>query len=99
MHGGHVGCAAGSNKWAYALRSGVCPERWLASRTAPCRFEEALQSITQGKFSYTMAIRGLLGEGSMIACQWVLVVVAAALTSSLVTPLPGLMEPLLLSRH
>ncbi len=63
------------------------------------KFEEALQSVTQGKFSYTMAIRGLLGEGAMIMCQCVLIVEAAAFMSSLVASFPGLMEPLLLSRH
>ncbi len=34
MHSGHVGSFAGSNKWAYSLSSGVCPDRRRVRRTA-----------------------------------------------------------------
>ncbi len=37
LHSGHVGSAAGSSRWAYALWSRVCPpRRWLGGRRLPC---------------------------------------------------------------
>ncbi len=110
FHSGHFGLAAGFSKWAYALRSGVCPARRRARRTtegmlqdcvevhacstvcgsslhsgsndwvytlssdvctdrklarikASGLLEVAMQSAFQEKFSYTMAVRGLLGGG------------------------------------
>ncbi len=55
----HVGSTAGSNKWAYALTSGVCPYRKRARRTASTKFEGAMQSAFQEKFAYTMAVWSL----------------------------------------
>ncbi len=66
LHNGHVGSAAGSSKWAYALRSSVCPDRRRARRTASALLEVTLQSAFQVKCSYTMAVRGLLDRGSVI---------------------------------
>ncbi len=65
LHSGHEGSASGSSRWAYALRSGVCPARRWARRTVAALLEVALQSAFQEKCSYTMAARGLLGEGSV----------------------------------
>ncbi len=67
LHSVHVGSAAGSSRWAYALRSGVCPARRRARRTASALLEVVMQSAFQEKCSYTMTIRGLLGEGSVTA--------------------------------
>ncbi len=52
-------------RWAYAMRSGVCPGRRRARRTASALLEVAMQSAFQDKCSYTMEARGLLGEGSV----------------------------------
>ncbi len=43
----------------------MCPARRRARRTAFALLEVMMQSAFQEKFSYTMAIRGLLGEGSV----------------------------------
>ncbi len=43
----------------------MCPARRRARRTASALLEVALQSASQEKCSYTMAVRGLLGEGSV----------------------------------
>ncbi len=43
----------------------MCPARRRARRTASALLEVALQSAFQEKCSYTMAVRGLLGEGSV----------------------------------
>ncbi len=43
----------------------MCPARRRARRTASALLEEAMQSAFQEKRSYTMAVRGLLGEGSV----------------------------------
>ncbi len=56
----HVGSAAGSSRWAYALMSGVCPARRRARRTASAMLEVAMQSAFQERFSYTM---GPVGRG------------------------------------
>ncbi len=47
LHSGHIGSAAGSSRWAYALRSGVCPARRRAGRTASALLEVAMQSAFQ----------------------------------------------------
>ncbi len=39
MHSRHLGSAAGSKKWAYALSSGVCPDHNQAGRIASDWFE------------------------------------------------------------
>ncbi len=39
MHSGYAGMAAGSSKWTYALRGGVCPDCRRAWRTAPTLLE------------------------------------------------------------
>ncbi len=73
LHNGHVGSAAGSSKWAYALRSGVCPDRRRARGTASALLEVTMQSAFQEKCSYTMAVRGLLDGGStMMRQMWAL---------------------------
>ncbi len=99
----HVGSAAGSSKWAYALRIGVCPARRRARRTACALLDLAMQSAFQEKCSYTMAIRGLLAEGSVtvrrmrafaVATEMgrggVSVAVAAAFANSSAASLPGM---------
>ncbi len=43
---GHVRSVAGSSRWAYALRSGVCPARRRARRTASALLEVAMQSVS-----------------------------------------------------
>ncbi len=58
--------AKGRQPWAYALRSGVCPDRRRARRTASALLEVAMQSAFQEKCSYTMAVRGLL-DGESVA--------------------------------
>ncbi len=63
LDSGHVGSAAGTSRWAYALRSGVCPARRRARRTTSALLEVAMQSAFQEKCSYTMAVRGLLDGG------------------------------------
>ncbi len=42
----------------------MCPARRRARRTASALLEVVMQSAFQEKCSYTMAVRGLLGEGS-----------------------------------
>ncbi len=42
------------------------PARRRARRTASALLEVAMQSAFQEKCSYTMAVRGLLGEGSVL---------------------------------
>ncbi len=59
----HVRSVARSSKWAYVLRSGVCLDCRLSRRTASVRLEAAMQSAFQEKFSYTMTVRGLFGQG------------------------------------
>ncbi len=44
----------------------MCPDRRGARRTAFTRFEVALQSALQEKYSFTMTVRGLLGGGSVM---------------------------------
>ncbi len=66
LHSGHVGSAAGSSRWAYTLRSRVCPARRRVRRTASALLEVAMQSAFQEKCSYTMTVRGLLdGRGGV----------------------------------
>ncbi len=55
--------AARSSRWAYALRSRVCPARRQARRTASALLEVAMESALQEKCSYTMTVRGLLDAG------------------------------------
>ncbi len=43
----------------------MCPARRRARRTASALLEVAMTSIFQEKCSYTMFVRGLLGEGSV----------------------------------
>ncbi len=69
LHSRHVGSAAASSRWAYALSSGVCPDRRRPGRTATARFEVAMQSEFQERCSYTMAVRGLLGGESAMG-RW-----------------------------
>ncbi len=57
LHSGHVGSTAGSSKRAYALRSGMCPDRKRTMETTSAQFETAMQSIFLVKFSYTVAVR------------------------------------------
>ncbi len=59
-----VGCQI---QWAYTLRGGVCPACGRAKRTGSALLEVAMQSAFQEKCSYTMAVRGLLGEDSVTA--------------------------------
>ncbi len=61
--------AAKFSKGSYALRSGVCFERWLVRTLVSVRFEETLQSSLHKVFSYTSAVSGHLGEGSMMVGQ------------------------------
>ncbi len=49
-----VGSAAGSSKWTYPLRSGVCPACRRARRTASALLEVAMLSDFQEKCLYTM---------------------------------------------
>ncbi len=51
LHSRHVESAAGSSWWTYALRSGVCPARRRARRTASALLEVAMQSTFQEKCS------------------------------------------------
>ncbi len=103
LHSGHVGSAAGSSRCAFALRSGVCPARRRARRTASALLEVATQSAFQEKCSYTMAVRGLLDGGSVTIRRMrafavanemgrggVSVAVAAAFANSSATSLPGM---------
>ncbi len=103
LHSGHVGSAAGSSRWTYALRSGVCPARRRARRTASALLELAMLSAFQEKCSYTMAVRGLLNGGSL-AVRWmrafavanemgrggVSAAVAATFANSSAASLPGM---------
>ncbi len=43
----------------------MCPARRRARRTASALLEVAMQSAFQEKCSYTIAVRGLFGEGSV----------------------------------
>ncbi len=70
LYNGHVGSAAGSSKWTYALRGGVCPDRRRARRTVPALLEVAMQSAFQEKYWYTRAFRGLLDGGS-VTVLWI----------------------------
>ncbi len=45
----------------------MCPARRRARRTASALLAVTMQSAFQEKFSYTMAVRGLWGEGSVTA--------------------------------
>ncbi len=94
LHSGHVGSAAGSSRWAYALRSGVCPARRRARKTASTLLGVAMQSAFQEKCSYTgsvtlrrmraFAVANAMGRGG------VSVAVAAAFANSSVASLPGM---------
>ncbi len=66
MHSGYVRLVTGSNKWTYALSSGVCPDRRRARRTESARLEVTMLSAFQEKLSYTTAVRGLLGGESVM---------------------------------
>ncbi len=81
----------------------MCPARRRARRTASVLLEVALQSAFQEKCSYTMAVRGLLGEGSVTVRRirafavanemgrgGVSVAVAAAFANSSAASLPGM---------
>ncbi len=76
----------------------MCPARRRARRKASALLEVAMQSAFQEKCAYTMAVRGLLGEGSVtvspmrafavaneIGRGGVSVAVAAAFANSLLT--------------
>ncbi len=80
----------------------MCPARRRARRAASALLEVAMQSAFQ-KCSYTMAVRGLLGEGSVTVRRMrafavanemgrggVLVAVAAAFANSSAASLPGM---------
>ncbi len=81
----------------------MCPARRRARRTASALLEVAMQSAFQEKCSYTMAVRGLLGEGSVTVRRirafavanemgrgGVSVAVAAAFANSSAASLPGM---------
>ncbi len=81
----------------------MCPARRRARRTASVLFEVAMLSAFQEKCSYTMAVRDLLGEGSVTVRRmrafvvanemgWggVSLAVAAAFTNSSAASLPGM---------
>ncbi len=85
------------------LEDGVCPVRRRARRAASALLEVAMQSAFQEKCSYTMAVRGLLGEGSVTVHRMrafvvangvgrgsVSVAVAAAFANSSAASLPGM---------
>ncbi len=76
---GHVGPAAGSSKWAYLLRSGVCPDRRRAMCTASTRLEMVMQSAFQEIFSYTMAVQAFLDGGSVMVSRMRAVALASVL--------------------
>ncbi len=63
IHREYVWSTDRSNKWAYALSRGVCPDLKRARRMAAALFEVALQPAFSEKFSYTMAVWDLLGRG------------------------------------
>ncbi len=44
----------------------MCHNRKRVRRTASAQFAVAMQSALKEKFSYTMAVRGLLGGGSVM---------------------------------
>ncbi len=101
LNSGHVGSAAGSSRWTYTLKCGVCPARRRARRTASALLEVAIKSAFQEKCSYTMAVRGLLDGGSVTVCRMrafpvamgrggVSVAVAAAFANSSAASLPGM---------
>ncbi len=89
LHSGHVGSAAGSSKWAYALRSDVCPARRRARITASALLEVAMQSAFQEKCSYTMAVLDLLDCGTVKVRRMKAFTVAAAFANSSEASLPG----------
>ncbi len=83
------------------LEKCVCPDRRRARRTASALLEVALQSAFQEKCSYPMAVRGLLGEGSVTVRRIRafamanemgrgVVSVAAAFANSSAASLPGM---------
>ncbi len=103
LHSERVRSSAESSKWAYALRIGVCPIHRRAKRTASALLEVAMQSAFQEKYSYTMAVRGLLDGGSVMARRMrafavanetgrgdVSLAVAAAFANSSAASLPGI---------
>ncbi len=49
MHSGHVNATAGSNTWAYALISDVCPERKRDRGSPGLRF--ATRNSLEGRFA------------------------------------------------
>ncbi len=83
---------------AFTLRSGVCPDRWRAMRTASARLEVATQSAFQEKFPYTMAVWGLLSGGSVMV-RWAFAVasqigrggVSVAVTAAFANSSPGML--------
>ncbi len=81
----------------------MCPARRRAQRTASALLEVAMQSAFQEKCSYTMAVRGLLGEDSVTARRMrafavavevgrggVSVTLAAAFANSSAASFPGM---------
>ncbi len=68
----------------------MCPARRRARRTASALLEVALQSAFQEKCSYTMAVRGLLGRGSLTVRRMRAFAVAAAFANSSAASLPGM---------
>ncbi len=56
--------------------NGMCLDHSQARRRAAARFEVAMQSDFQEKFSYTTAVRGLLCGGSMMVRRIRLLTVA-----------------------
>ncbi len=66
LHSGHVGSAAGSSKWVYALRSGVCPDRRRArERLLPCwRWRCSLSSRSNSHTQWPVGRR--ISEGGSV---------------------------------
>ncbi len=102
LHSGHVGLAVGSNKWAYAVSSGVCPDRRRARRTAPSGWRWRCSLPSREKCSFIAAFTSLGGGSLMVnrirafavahetgRCGGS-VVVAAAFASSSPVSLPGM---------
>ncbi len=56
LHSGHVGSAAGSRRWAYALRGGVRPARRRARKTASALLEVVMQSAFQERVTWEVAM-------------------------------------------
>ncbi len=89
LHSGHVGSAAGSGGWAYALRSGVWPARRRARRSANRSFRTpwlfgACWTVTVCQMR-AFAVANEMGRGG------VLVAVAAAFANLSAASLPGML--------